>query len=442
MTLDERFREAARLLRDASFVRVVSHYDADGISAAGVLTRMLARLGVAFHATMRHQLDAPFFQRLAAEKNDLVLFSDLGSSSIEEIEALPGRSVILDHHVPLRPARRASCLQVNAHIEGVNGTHEACAGTLAYGLAREVDEANRDLFPIALAGMIGDRQHVPAPSGYNLSLVIDAEAHSGLRRERGLLLSGPSLVDAVAGSLDPYFAGLSGRPAAARTFLTSLQVPVQAALHEMSREHEERVVSALMLKLLAQGASREAAEELVGVRYRIDAFGCGTGKELTDLLNACGRHDRMGVGLSLLHNDSAANREARALVASYNEKILSGLLRLEEGGAEPRTNIQVFRAEEANFAGTVAGLGMAFLLDQKRPTLGVAVKDGELKVSARATRALIARGVDLAAALREAAGAVGGAGGGHPIAAGATVLAEKEEAFLSRVDAVVGAQVA
>jgi len=44
--------------------------------------------------------------------------------------------------------------------------------------------------------------------------------------------------------------------------------------------------------------------------------------------------------------------------------------------------------------------------------------------------------------IREASEEVGGTGGGHNVASGATIPRGKEEAFLSKVDEIVGAQLA
>jgi single-stranded-DNA-specific exonuclease len=48
--------------------------------------------------------------------------------------------------------------------------------------------------------------------------------------------------------------------------------------------------------------------------------------------------------------------------------------------------------------------------------------------------------VDLAVALREAAATVGGQGGGHAVASGATIAKGKEEAFLQKLDEIIGQQ--
>jgi single-stranded-DNA-specific exonuclease len=53
---------------------------------------------------------------------------------------------------------------------------------------------------------------------------------------------------------------------------------------------------------------------------------------------------------------------------------------------------------------------------------------------------LLEKGVDLSAALREAASSVGGQGGGHAVASGATIAKGKEEAFLVKLDEIIGRQ--
>jgi RecJ-like exonuclease len=63
-----------------------------------------------------------------------------------------------------------------------------------------------------------------------------------------------------------------------------------------------------------------------------------------------------------------------------------------------------------------------------------------VKVSARAPRACVNAGVNLAAVCAHAAAAVGGAGGGHAPAAGATIPRAKMQAFLEEADATLEAQ--
>jgi RecJ-like exonuclease len=66
----------------------------------------------------------------------------------------------------------------------------------------------------------------------------------------------------------------------------------------------------------------------------------------------------------------------------------------------------------------------------------------ELKVSSRGSHALVRRGLDLSAVMREASRAVGGDGGGHDVAAGATIPIDERDAFLAEADRLVGEQLA
>jgi len=79
-------------------------------------------------------------------------------------------------------------------------------------------------------------------------------------------------------------------------------------------------------------------------------------------------------------------------------------------------------------------------VSKELPILAFANADDGIKVSARGTKDLVARGLDLSTIMREAAKSVGGEGGGHQVAAGATIPPGKEQEFLSMVDRMVTQQ--
>jgi RecJ-like exonuclease len=83
---------------------------------------------------------------------------------------------------------------------------------------------------------------------------------------------------------------------------------------------------------------------------------------------------------------------------------------------------------------------MQYILDQSKPTLALSVVDNKLKVSSRGTKHLVSKGLDLSAALKKAAEKFGGVGGGHAVAAGATVPEGRDLEFLKAVDEVVALQ--
>src|SRR5438093_817022 len=193
------------------------------------------------------------------------------------------------------------------------------------------------------------------------------------------------------------------------------------------------------LVLEEQHAAPEALDALVADRYWIEPDQMYA-HDLEAYVNSCDRLGREGLGVAVCLGDREALSRAEKLLDEYTSKVLGYLVSLESKGMFPKKHIQFFYCDDASLAGVVAGTGMLFFFDPTRPTLGLSVLDGVTKVSARATRAHIAAGVDLAVALREAASEVSGNGGGHNIASGATIPKGKEERFLARVDEIVGRQ--
>ena len=57
-------------------------------------------------------------------------------------------------------------------------------------------------------------------------------------------------------------------------------------------------------------------------------------------------------------------------------------------------------------------------------------KSGKIKISTRGTKALVSQGLNLGAALAETCAQIGGHGGGHRIAAGASIPKDKLDEFL------------
>jgi len=246
---------------------------------------------------------------------------------------------------------------------------------------------------------------------------------------------------AVAQSIDPYFRGLSGRPEAAAEFLRAAGIDPETPIRQLDAAGRRKLSSILAVRLLEQGPAPEALESLVEDRYWIEPDQMYA-QDLEAYVNSCDRLDHEGLGLALCLGDREALAKAEKLLEEYTSRVLGYLVGLESKGLFPKKHIQFFYCDDASLAGSVAGTGMQFFFDQSKPVLGLSVLDGVTKASARATRTLVAAGVDLAVALREAGSEVGGNGGGHNIASGATVPKGKEEKFLALVDEIVARQLA
>ena len=102
LKLSEKAATIISSMSKSTRIRVVSHYDADGITAAGIICKALHREGYDFHATLMRNPFTQGLERVGKEKNELVIFSDMGSGQIETIEQLNCKAIIIDHHQYLK----------------------------------------------------------------------------------------------------------------------------------------------------------------------------------------------------------------------------------------------------------------------------------------------------------------------------------------------------
>jgi len=165
--------------------------------------------------------------------------------------------------------------------------------------------------------------------------------------------------------------------------------------------------------------------------------------EYSTLLNATARYGYCDVGLKVCLGDrDEAFRKARTLLRNHRKNLSNGLKLVDEIGIVELENIQYFHAGN-EILDTIVGIvaGMCFSkANLDKPIVAFAYCDEGVKVSARATQRLVERGVHLAKAIRIAAAKVGGQGGGHSIAAGATIPRGAEEDFLRELDRIIGEQ--
>lgn len=435
----ERLLRGVDALAAADRVRILCHYDADGATSAAILARALRRMGKGFHISLTTVLDDATAKLVREESNPALLVADMGSGQLDAIESFGTPAVVLDHHKPVRDSERV--VHANPHLSGIDGAHGACGATVSWAFALAADEANWDLAGIAMAGAIADRQHVPGFDGMNGPLFEEAVRRGLLEAGRAPSLPDRPLGEALASSYLPYFAGLAGRPDAAAKTLKRLSVDAGARWSELDGGKRRALASYLATHLMKQGAIPEAVETLVADAYVIPSMGRTAG-DLSDAINACCRMGEEGLAVALALGDPDAATQAEALRKAYTDAVLRYLTKLEADGPFQKKHLSFFYCDEPSLAGNVAGISVQYLWGGVRPVLALSVTDGTTKVSARGTKVLVGKGLDLAAALREAAVAVGGSGGGHDVASGATIPKGKEEKFVALVDERVGAQLA
>ena len=414
--------------------RVIYHYDGDGVGAASALLRAFARLGYPAQATALFGVERDRFAALARSTPGPMVVADTGSSWLDLYTSHPFPVVVLDHHrypgAPEPPGLPGHVAFVNPIDWGVDGMNELSASTLAWLFTVFLDPANWDNAPWGLSGAIHDRQHVGGFRGLNATLAEEARRRSILERRRGLALFGRSVAEALGQSVDPYLRGISGRPEAADRFARSVGIDPARPPGELTATEVDRLAGAVHDHLEAAKVLPEFTTALDGERWYVPALGLDA-EEVSNLQNAAGRAGVPGVGVAYALGDPAAAERVRSTEAEWRRGLLRGLRRIEEEGVREMEALRWFESPDTPLAGTQAGLAITYLLPSDRPVF--VFSDGgdqPTKVSARGLVRQVEGGLDLSSVCRAAAAAVGGEGGGHRVASGATIPPGSRERFL------------
>jgi RecJ-like exonuclease len=468
--LDERAQACATRLLDSDRVLLASHIDADGLTSAAIASQALARAGLDHEVVFKNQLDATEIESIAAREFETVLFTDFGSGQLDDItrheQAGDFEPVIADHH---QPADAETEYHLNPLLEGLDGASELSGAGASYLLARALAEQadqesdNRDLAALAVVGAVGDMQAVDGELVGANSAIVEEGADAGVLEEKqDIAIYGkqtrplPKLLEYAT---DVRIPGITNNESGAVAFLEDLSVDLKTPEGDqewrrwvdLTDDEKQTVVSALLQRALERGVPPGKAERLVGTSYTLTAERVGTSlrdaSEFSTLLNATARYERADVGLAVCLGDRGeAFEQARRLLETHRRNLSEGLEQVKQQGVETAENLQYFDAGDEireTIVGIVAGMALGVDgVDGTQPIIAFAEKnDDELKVSSRGTGRLVGQGLDLSAVMGEASRAVGGDGGGHDIAAGATIPVEKKAEFVDRADELIAAQV-
>jgi len=459
--------EAANLIHEyveeEKTIHVASHYNADGLAAAGVIGKCLVRLGGRLRIRVERWLDKNVINGIAAaEKTALTIFTDLGSGELDLLgEGLSDRRVIvLDHHQPVGETP-STFIHVNPHLHEIDGSRDLSGAGVAYLVAKALDKTNVDLACVATVGALGDLQdkyEQRGLGGVNETIVEDAVNSGLLKLETDLLFFGREtrpMHKALACTTNPFIPSISGEEDASYAFLvqrvgiTPKSKDKWLALRDLSEEEKKKLFSALADHLASKGLPSNIALSLIGSVYTLTNEEPWTplrdAREFAVLLNATGRMEKPSLGVAVCMGDRAtALEQANTVLEEYRRTITKCLNWLNEkpGRIQELDSIYVVRGENfihENMIGTVSSILSTNLPKHDKPIIAYSTVSGEslIKVSARALDTLTGRGLNLGEILRIAAEKHSGKGGGHDVAAGAQVPIKNMKPFVELVDELV-----
>jgi len=455
------FKEASALLmehlQNGEVPKVITHNDADGITAGAIAHRSLLREGYPAQTRVVKQLNEDIIAELAKEDARLVIFTDMGSGQLSEIKKhLLDKSfvIVIDHHEP-EELEHENLAHLNPHFHGIDGAREVSGSGMSYLFFKAINKKNADLSSLAVVGALGDIQDAAGKLiGPNSEILKNGTKAGVLKVEKDLRLFGRQtrpLYKALEYTTEPFIPGLSGSESSCIQFLKDLDIPVKKGgdfvmLADLDPDERQRLVTALILKMIEHQIPPKVAEGIVGEVYTLIKEEKRTplrdAREFATILNACGKNKNQSIGLAIcLGERGEMYRRALNLLKEHKTYLSScyGWISENVDKIKEKDALYHFHAGDEvneNVLGTVASMVLnSRILKSVKPVIAFAhTEDGDIKVSSRGNKELIERGLNLGKAMSYASEKIDGKGGGHDIAAGAKIKIGEEEEFLQYVE--------
>jgi len=451
----KRIEKIVSIIKNSKNIHVVTHIDADGITAGSIAYKTLERMGKNFSIEFIKELDKDILERLKNENHELIWFTDLGSSIASENSI---NKIITDHHACSENSNLP--FHLNPHLFGLDGSFEISGAGLTYLVSKKIDKKNVDLSSLAIVGACGDLQDRKFKKlyGLNREILSDGEKYNFVKPKIDIRYFGREtrpIYKMLQYANDPIIPGLTGRESACMYFLQELGINIQDGDYwrrwiDLSKDERRLIISNIAKLLLTKGFGHKITKRIIGEVYILIEEKEGTevhdAKEYSTLLNSTARYGKHDVGLKVCLGDRDKwFKKARNLLIGHRHNLVEGIQFAKEEGIIKRKYLQFFHAG-SGIRDTIIGIVANMLLNSEEiskdlPLVGFADKgEGEVKVSARATEEMVEKGLNLSQAMKKAAIAFNGVGGGHNIAAGATIPKGKEEEFLDKLEKEIKTQ--
>jgi len=444
--LEKRAKEVGDIIKKSKQIHIVSHIDADGLTAGSIAYKTLERLGKDFSIEFVKQLDEDVIKNIKDKNYELVWFTDLGSNISTNYTDI--NKIITDHHEC--PENSNKSFHLNPHLFNIDGGFEISGAGTTYLVSKAIDEENMDLSALAIVGACGDIQDRKYGKlmGLNRDIITDGKKLEVIDPKIDIRYFGREtrpVYKLLQYANDPVIPGVTGRESSCITFLQEIGIKLKNGDSwrrwiDLTKNERSLIISTIAQTLLTKGFGYKITKKIIGEVYILEKEEEGTevhdAKEFATLLNSTARYDKYDVGLNVCLGDRDKYlKKAKNLLLGHRANLVEGLQFAREEGIVKREYLQFFHARNG-IRDTIIGIVTNMLLNSEDvnsniPLIGFAFKDdGQVKASARGTEELIEKGLNLSVAMKKAASSLDGIGGGHNIAAGATIPRGKEEEFL------------
>lgn len=415
-------------------ILIVSHFDTDGITSAAILGRCLKKLDKKFSFNILKSLDKETIDALP--KDRVIIFTDLGSGSIEDIINLKNKIYIIDHHeIKLDKELPENIKIINPHL--YPDGEEMSGACLTYLFSKELAKKDSEAASLAIIGLVGDIMEKKMGPLAN-TILKDAD----ITVKKGILLypSTRPLNKALEYCSNPYIPGVTGDAAGCLTLLRESGVEFTKkgykSLMELTEDEMQKLVTAIALRM----PDHDKMSEFIGNLFLVKFFNrLEDAREMSALINACSRMGESNTALLFCMGNETARRHAETIYIQYKQSLIDALKQINSNPKIEGKQYVIMNAKDKiqdTIIGTVASiLSMSALYQEGTVIITMAHNKDKIKVSGR----VCGRGRttndprNLKELMDEITELIGGESGGHKLAAGCVISRDKEEAFIELV---------
>ncbi|MCK5345179.1 MAG: DHH family phosphoesterase, partial [Candidatus Heimdallarchaeota archaeon] len=350
---------------------------------------------------------------------------------------------------------------INPYYYDIRGEDEISAAGVVYLFAKTFAPKNVDSSHLAIIGALGDMQNSGKQRtfhGVNAIILQEAIGIGKISTELNVAISRSSPIDvSLCNTLSEKIPGISGELNHVQEFLRRVQIPFMddlgtpRTLENLSTMEIRALNSALIRFAIVEcGWKSERAKKNYTTFYLLKEFDqnnkVSNGREMSRLLNSCGRMGHPSLGIALLLGDKQALAEALILLKDFKHSIRKAVQSAKPNIRELDHIYTVYESSvDERIIGTICSILLHSELSPTKPLFAFSDSDNhQLKISARADSSLVAKGLDLGQVLRQICTEMGISepGGGHPPAAGAKIPANRLKTFIDRANELVKEQLA
>lgn len=435
-------------------IRVISHLDADGITAASVLIHMLKSESRQHSVSIVTQLSIEKLQELANEEYEYYFFTDLGSGHVSLIEETfkDKKIIILDHHEPENYTPKTNnIVWVNPHQHGIDGSKTVSGSGVVFLFTTTFNKKYEEMAHIAIIGAIGDMQEEKGFEGINKNILEKAVNNKMIEVRTGLKCFGQQtrpLYKVLEYSSDPHIPGVSNSESGAIQFLQHLGISPKDGkewrkMTDLTHEEMQKLVAGIILKRGAESSPEDVLGNMYILPNEEPNSPLRDAREFSTLLNSCGRMNKASLGIGVCLGDEEIRAKAFKNQNGYRKEIVKALKWFENNQEKiiKGKDYLIINAQDQvlyTIVGTLASiLAKGKSVEPNKYILSMArnTEDNLTKISLRYSG--MKEGLDLHAILTKIIAKTGGETGGHANAAGAVIPTETEQDFLTTAQEVL-----